>query len=110
MTIEIIPTTSDPSLYVQRTALSGVDYVLRFFAVGRECKWYFDLSDADEVPILQGAKVVIGWPLLRLVTDTRRPPGEIYAIDLPASGQVITSPRDPNLDDMNGRVKIAYIT
>lgn len=110
MTIEIIPTVSTPNVYVQRTALSGVDFILRFMYSTRECKWFFDLADANGVEILQGAKVVIGWPLLRLVTDTRRPAGEIFAIDLPAQGTTITTQKDPNAGDLNDRVKIAYVT
>lgn len=110
MAIEIVPTVSDPNIYVQRTALSGEDFILRFAYSSRECKWFFDLYDADNEPILLGAKVVINWPLLRLVDDYRRPIGELVAIDLPAQGEAPRAPHDPNAGDLGARVKVAYVT
>jgi hypothetical protein len=68
--------------YVQRTALDGRDYLLTVTLNQREGKWYVDLADQNGDPILYGIKLVVGWPLLRTVTDERRPPGELFVVQL----------------------------
>lgn len=104
MTPEIIPTDLDNPNYQQRTSLSGTDYLLSFLYSERECRWYFSMADADGAPIISGKKMVVNWDLMRLVTDSRRPAGEIVALDL--SGQVPA--RDPQLADLGRRVKLFY--
>jgi hypothetical protein len=81
----LIPTTPGVPFYTQKTRLDGVDYVLEFRYSQREDRWYLDISDSEEVPILTGLKLIANWPLLQAYHyDTRVPPGELMAISLVA--------------------------
>lgn len=102
MAIRIIPTTPGVAFSVRRVSLDGSEYVLRLRWNSREARWYMSLSDADDVLIVGGVKLVAGWPLLRLVVDARRPPGQLVALDQAGDA-------DPNLDDLGTRVVLVYI-
>jgi hypothetical protein len=104
MAIFRIPTAADPTLanYRQRTTLDGRQYVLRFRWNVRGAYWTLDVNDLDDHPIASGIKVVTGVPLLRLVTDTRRPPGSIMAVDFTGKGEA------PGLTDLGRGVVLYY--
>lgn len=99
----VIPVTQSP-YYEQVTTLEGTNYRFTFKWNKREGYWYFDLADADAVPIRSGIKCVLGTLLLKRVTDARRPPGEIACVDVTASGQ------DAGFDDFGSRVLLYYFT
>lgn len=82
-----IPTRTDVTRYRQIVDLEGTSFVFDFNFNSREGFWYFDLLDINEDPIKVGIKVVVGFPLLRLVRDARRPLGEVTAIDTTNSGK-----------------------
>lgn len=74
----------------QRTTLRGVSYRLDFSWNGRVSRWYLDLFDADDQPIVRSRPLVSGYPILADVTIATRPPGELI---------VVTSDGlDPDLD------------
>lgn len=110
-----IPTSTTFPLYSQTTTLDGVDYVLRFLWNQREGSWFFSLLDADEDPIVEGLKVVVNLPLLRLVTDERKPPGVLLAVDTTApevdraAGEKVLA-LDPGLEDLGERVLLLYFS
>lgn len=89
---------------VQRTTLDGRDYIVRADYNQRESRWYLSLHDQTDDPILSGKAVVVGWDLLRLVVDERRPPGRLYALDYSGTGH------DPGLDEIGPglRVELVY--
>ncbi len=60
-----------------RVRLDGADYVLRFQWNQRETIWTLGVYDTDDAAIVTGLVLVPSWPLLGLVTDARRPPGEL---------------------------------
>jgi hypothetical protein len=97
-----IPTRTDLPNYEEEVSLVGEVFVFSFQWSQREARWYFDLYDATRSPIARGIKVVVGWPLLRLVRDRRRPKGEIVAID------TTNSDRGPGLDELGGRVILTF--
>lgn len=105
MTRLVLPLTGSAEIpdYEQRTSLDGRDYIFRFRWNQREAAWYFDISDHDDALIVAGLKAIIGWPLLRLVTDARRPPGELMFFSTTPGG-------DPGLDDLGPqkRVQLVY--
>lgn len=110
-TIEKIPTStlSTDSHYEQRISLDGQDFIFTFQYNQREEKWYFDLADQNEEQIVSGLKIVPGLDFLRCVTDLRKPPGVLVAIDLPATGQTLQPSFDPKITELGDRVRLYYI-
>lgn len=47
----------------------------------RDERYYLDLFDEDDSPIIVGVKVVLATPLLNRVVDPRRPKGDFLAVD-----------------------------
>lgn len=110
-----IPTSTELSIYRQTTSLDGRDYIFRFRWNQREGTWFFSLSDAEDDPIVEGVKVIVQLPLLRLVTDPRKPPGIILALDTQAeetdfSASPKTTAQDPGLFELGERVTLLYFT
>lgn len=92
--------------WTQRTTLDGRDYQLAFYWEQRDGHWYLSLADQDGVQIKSGIKLVGGeWPLLgAALLDSRRPPGELYILDLQSGGL------DPGFDDLGGAYVLAYVS
>lgn len=112
MAMEGIPLQVGNTNYEIRTRLGGSDFLLRFLYQARDCRWYFDVSDADGVAISSGVRIVANEFLLDTVTDARRPLGEIIVLDMPtigSDGTLIAAPRDPGKDDFGGRHKMYFI-
>lgn len=99
-----VPTRTDLSIYRERVDLEGLSFIVDFQFNSREGFWYFDLLDVDEVPIKAGVKVVTGAPLLRLISDARRPPGELLATDQTGED------REAGREDLGGDVLLVYAT
>lgn len=83
--------------------LDGTDYRFSFQFNQREGAWYFDILTIDGYAIRSGVKVVSNFPLLRLVRDLVRPPGELVAID------TRLSPSDPALEDLDINSLLSYL-
>ena len=84
-------------------SLDGVNYQLVFKYNGREDFWYFDILDTEDNPIRSGIKVVSNWPLLRLMKNEPRPPGELMGIDTRDIAL------DPHLEEFGVEVVFGYI-
>jgi hypothetical protein len=97
-----IPTRIDLGIYRMTVDLDGVSFVLRFVFNEREGFWYFDLADANDLPIRSGIKVVTGFSLTRLIRDLRRPPGEITVVD--TTGQ----DREAELENLGDEILMNY--
>ena len=81
--------------YDLKITLDGDDYILNFKFNSREERWYFDIYDKEDNPLLLGNKILCLYPLLNLQTDARDlPPGFFYC----ASGPNDNSP--PGLYDL----------
>jgi len=77
--IEAIPLPSNPSPYFsQRTTFGGKEFVLRFRWNSRAERWFMDILDAAESPILTSLKLVTGLPVTYRVTDPRFTRGDLY--------------------------------
>ncbi len=103
MAAVVIPTLFDgTALYTLRVDMSDVEYILTFKWNDRDGAWYFDLSDTSNDMIRAGIKVVLGWPLLSTISDRRRPPGDIIAVDTEDSGV------EADINDLGMRVLLVY--
>jgi hypothetical protein len=83
--------------------LDGTDYQLEFRHNSREDSWYFNLLDVAGDVIRSGIRCVINFPLIRLVREATRPPGELFCLD---TRQV---PNDPLLADLGINSIISYV-
>lgn len=73
----------------------------------RASSWYVSILAQNQelapIPVVQGIRVAIGYPVLAGVTADLRPLGELIAVDL--SGGYGT---DPDRDDLGERVRLYY--
>ena len=70
---------------VHRTTLDGVDYTLEWRWNARSSRWWVQLS--DDTGVIAYVPIVAGFPMIRSVTGTRRPPGELFVVDLTENGR-----------------------
>jgi len=74
----VLPTQQGVPFYTQRLTLDGRDFNFRFAWNQRLERWYLDIRDGADVPLLVGLKLVTNWPLLQAYHhDERLPPGEL---------------------------------
>lgn len=99
-----IPLRTDLLWYELRVELDGVRYVLELRWSAREEAWYLDLKTAAGEVMAHGLKVLVDLPLGRRITDERKPPGVLIAVD--TSGAHL----DPGETDLGGRVQLYYLT
>ena len=83
------------------STLDGSDYEIQWRWNSRSSRWWMRLSDDDGQICYIPA--VAGFPLLRSVTGTRRPPGEIIVRDL------LDQDREPGLRDFSTDFAVLYI-
>jgi len=103
MAILQFPTIRDLAHYTFELSLDGVVFRLKFKYNSREEAWYFNVSDANNVILRAGLKVVNEWDLLRLwAARTGRPLGEIVTVNL---GDV---PAPPTLNQLGEDVVLTY--
>jgi len=107
MAVIEIPTSTDTAYRSQKCRLDGRDFVLRFSYNEREDRYYVDILDEEETPILRGLKLVSNWRLLRHYHhDPRVPPGELMATDLTGDN----SPPSFGELGIGKRVELTYFT
>jgi hypothetical protein len=108
MATQTIPTLQGVPYYTQITSLEGTNYVFAFSYNQRQSTWRLSIGlpngDGDPTP-LASVKLFSNWPLLRRLTDTRLPPGELIAVCNPKGDK---SP--PGLNDFGPglRVQLMY--
>lgn len=98
-----IPVFAGTPLYSIRVPLDGRDYRLYFDWNDRNARWYLTLSTIDDELLRSGILVLSNWPLLRTVRDSRKPPGQLFAIDLSSSNGM-----PPGYFDFGSRVRLFY--
>jgi hypothetical protein len=104
---QTIPTTDLP-YYTIKVRLEDADYTLSFYTATRRNRIYFDILDAEDVPICRGLKCVPGVSLLRPYRFRGGlPPGEIQVNILNGTDQ---SP--PKLGELGSgkRCELTYFT
>jgi len=102
MALLIIPTRTDLDNYEMSVELDGATYQFIFAWNYRDQAWYFSIADSDGVPIASGVRIVVDWILLKHISDSRKPPGTLVAIDTAGTGV------DPGLTELGDRVQLMY--
>lgn len=103
MATVIIPTSTTETSYTLTVELDGIDYGMRLHWSEREEAWYLDLYTASDALLIGALRVVADWPLLMHVPASKRPPGELLAVDTTGSGV------DPGVSELGERVVLAYV-
>lgn len=104
-TVLLIPSGRDAATE-QRLTLDGRNYTLVLKWNQRASSWFLGLLDAENLPILLGARVITNWPLLRYKKwDPRCPPGELVAMS-----EIDNT--DPKYEDfgIGKRVQLTYFS
>ncbi len=95
MATKIIDFTPTPAAQRFSIALSGVNYVFRFYKSSRTQAWYLSIYDSADTPLLEGVRVVSLYPLLyRHTCNPLLSLYNLYALDTsgltrPASGDLL---------------------
>jgi hypothetical protein len=97
-----LPIPSEPSIRLS-TTLDGITYFIDLKWNTRDGHWFISLYDYAEVAIIEGLRVVIGYPLLLRVVDTSRPAGELYFIA--ANGDTAEDPGE----ELGDRWQLIYV-
>lgn len=97
-----IPTKPYPNV-TQQSDLDGTTYSFRFRWSERGSCWHMDVRTLDDEPVLLSARLVTGFPLLRRVRNTTRPPGELIVVDMSSRGE------EPTLEEFGSRFVLFYI-
>ncbi len=97
-----IPTSTTLGAYTFQVELDLVVYRFALQFNEREDFWYLTISEEDGTVIRAGVKVVVNFPLLRLIADRATPPGGLLAID-PSSDD------EPGLLDLGDTALLTYV-
>jgi hypothetical protein len=106
----IIPIETDTAVndFTLSCSLEGEPIALDLSWSPRSSSWYCSLyrvgANQERIPIALGRRITVAVPLLRGVTGTNRPPGELLPIDTTAKGD------DPAHDELGTRVQLLYYT
>lgn len=93
---------SDTPLFTVRVQLDGTDFLLGFNYTEREDRFYLTVNDSTGSPIVGGLKVVENWPLLSRTSDSRRPLGDLFALDTIGEGP-------PGLHDLGPGRRVSFL-
>ena len=107
---ELIPPPAGVPYYKYRTLLTGSDYEVAWSYNSRTESWSISIgvigdqtSPAGEAtPVLSGAKLHIGFDLLRRCRHPLRPPGELWVYSSDGSH------KRPGMSDLGSRVHVIY--
>lgn len=88
-------------------SLDGGNFRIELSWSPRSESWFISVyailtDQVDPVPVLQGSRLSIWWPVLAGIPGTNRPPGELVALDLTNIGT------DAAHNELGGRVQLAY--
>ncbi len=100
--LAIPPTANTTGNATWRVRLDTRDYVLTLQWNERETLWTLDVADSDSAPIVSGLVLVPLWALLDLVTDARRPPGQLQVWNPDGN------PEPPTLAGLGTASKLLY--
>jgi hypothetical protein len=102
MAIIECPTKNDLPAYQYVISLDGTNYTLTFTFNDRMGKWFLNLGDATNNPIINQVPIIASMPLFNRFVGAAIPPGTLFAFD--TSGQDM----DPGRFDLGDRVRLLY--
>lgn len=103
MAISFVPIQQSTPNYRIGVTLVGVAYWLDLRWNTRDAAWYLDVYDANEKPICNGIKIVIGTFLGRTCNVAPFTQGVFVAFDTSGAGL------DAGFDDFGKRVQLAFL-
>lgn len=96
------PTRNDLPSYKYVISLDGTNFTLTFTYNIRMGKWFLNLGDSINTPIVSQVPIVSTWPLFDRFNEEGIPLGTLFAFD--SSGQNL----DPGRFDLGDRVRMFY--
>lgn len=90
---------SDFADFTEEVTLDERPYVLRFRWNTRGAFWVMSIFDRDNVLLVDGIKLVIGFPLIKQYSNTLMPPGMFYCLDTNATTQNVEPGRNDFVQD-----------
>ena len=102
MAVLQIPVPNGVPFSRQRLLLDTVEFEIELRWNERESRFYIVLYDATAAMVIS-KKLVTDWPILRHNIDSRRPLGELIALDTLGTGDPV------GLNDLGARVQLQYI-
>lgn len=78
----VIPINAQFSNFVEDVTLDGVTYKFRFLFNNRFKQWSFSVLDINQVPLVEGIKLVLGYSLFDQYPGRNLPPGILSVIDV----------------------------
>ena len=76
-----LPLRSDVPAFTFQTDLDGTTYSFKFQYNSRMDRWAFDISTANDDPIVSRVLVVTGTLLLERFSDARLPAGDLFVLN-----------------------------
>ncbi len=86
----IIPFSPELSNFSQQITLDSQLFIFEFLWNERAEQWDMSVLDINEVPLVEGIKLVLNYSLFDQWVDRGLPPGELYAIDTTGEEEKIT--------------------
>lgn len=100
--MEIIPVADYPT-YSEELTIENVLYRFKISYNERGQHWALTIMDSNEVILIAGVKIVLGYELIKWYPDRGLPPGGIMVINMDDSVTEITR------DNLGTDIKIVYI-
>ena len=102
MAIYEVPINANQKNETFNIVLSGVEYVFYIKYNARFDYYTWDISTKDNIPLLQGQRLLSGFCLNYRFTDLRLPKGRLFGVNIAEDGQ------DPNSGNLGTKVLISY--
>lgn len=100
----VLPISQNSAWFEFSSELDGVTFTFTFRWNDRDDCWYFDLGDAQGLPLANGLKAVTRWQLLSALRSlTGLPKGELLVVDTAGKDE------EPTFDSLGRRHLMFYI-
>lgn len=86
----VIPFSPALANFSQQITLDNQLFRFNFLWNGRAKQWDMTILDVNLTPLVEGIKLVLGYPLFDQWVDRGLPPGELYAVDTTGEEKRIT--------------------
>ncbi len=100
---EVIPFFTQFSNFREEVILDNISFLFDFTFNERSEQWSMSILQPDEIPIMHGIKLVLGYSLLDQFDYLDLPPGEIFCVDTTDNETEI------NRTNMGSIIELIYI-
>lgn len=109
MTAWILDVEPEQTNQQQTVELDGSQYILLYQWNSRGDRWYLTVYDRDGDVLASSIKITLYGDLLAGIPPSKRPPGQLWAIDYPAGGNTPIQPKDPTFKTFGSRIRMTYL-